>query len=124
MSDHQDGHPVGGVDYPRTMQEFDEWFLSEEKCAAYLAKVRWPRGFVCPGCGGSRSWPTARQHLRCAACQRQTSVIAGTIFEGTRKPLRIWFQAMWYVTSQKFGGNSLGLKRVLGFGSYQTAWSW
>ncbi len=49
---------------------------------------------------------------------------AGTIFEGTRKPLRLWFQAMWYVTSQKFGGNALGLKRILGLGSYQTAWSW
>ena len=62
--------------------------------------------------------------MRCTACQRQTSVTAGTIFEGTRKPLRVWFQAAWYLTSQKFGGNALGLQRVLGFGSYQTAWSW
>jgi len=62
--------------------------------------------------------------MYCAFCQRQTSFTAGTIFEGTRKPLRLWFQAMWYVTSQKFGGSALGLKRVLGLGSYQTAWSW
>lgn len=62
--------------------------------------------------------------IRCAACQHKVSVIAGTIFQGTRKPLKLWFQAMWYVTSQKFGGNALGLKRVLGMGSYQTAWSW
>lgn len=62
--------------------------------------------------------------IRCKACQYKASVIAGTIFQGTRKPLRLWFQAMWYVTSQKFGGNALGLKRVLGLGSYQTAWSW
>lgn len=55
---------------------------------------------------------------------QKTPVIAGTIFHGTRKPLRLWFQAMWYITSQKFGGNALGLKRVLGLGSYQTAWSW
>ena len=120
----RDSHPVGGVDYPRTIQEFDEWFASEEACASYLARVRWPGGFVCPACGGSKAWFTARQQLRCAACQRQTSVIAGTILEGTRKPLRVWFQAMWYVTSQKYGGNALGLKRVLGLGSYQTAWSW
>ncbi|MEW6082381.1 MAG: IS1595 family transposase [Bacillota bacterium] len=51
-------------------------------------------------------------------------MIAGTVLEGTRKPLRVWFQTMWYVTSQKNGGNALGLKRILGFGSYQTAWSW
>jgi transposase-like protein len=106
------------------MQEFDQWFATEAKCATYLAQLRWPKGFVCPGCGGTRSWLTARQQMRCAGCQRQTSVIAGTIFEGTRKPLRVWFQAAWHVTSQKFGGNALGLQRVLGFGSYQTAWSW
>jgi transposase-like protein len=120
----QDSHPVGGVDYPRTIQEFDEWFSSEEACAAYLTRVRWPGGFVCPACGGSKAWLTARRQLRCAACQRQTSVVAGTVLERTRKPLRVWFQAMWFVTSQKYGGNALGLKRILGLGSYQTAWSW
>ena len=46
------------------------------------------------------------------------------MFEGTRKPLRIWFLAVWHVTNQKFGGNALGLQQVLGLGSYQTAWSW
>jgi transposase-like protein len=60
----------------------------------------------------------------CTSCRRQTSVTAGTIFEGTRKPLRTWLQAMWYVTNQKFGGNALGLQRAVGFGSYQTAWTW
>lgn len=117
-------HPIGGVDYPRTLQEFDEWFSSESACVAYLERLRWRDGFRCPACGGSKAWRTARGQLRCATCQRQTSPTAGTIFEGTRKPLRTWFQAMWYVTSQKFGGNALGLKRVVGFGSYQTAWTW
>jgi transposase-like protein len=46
------------------------------------------------------------------------------VFEGTRKPLRLWFQAMWYVTNQKFGVSALGLQRVLGLGSYRTAWTW
>ena len=117
-------YPVGGVDYPRTMQEFDEWFSDEAACAAYLLRLRWPGGFICPSCGAAKGWLTARQQIRCAECQRQTSVTAGTIFEGTRKPLRIWFLAVWHVTNQKFGGNALGLQRVLGLGSYQTAWSW
>ena len=120
----QNDHPTGGVDYPRTIQEFDKWFTNEDACVSFLVQLRWPDGFVCPACGGSKAWSTARHQLRCAACQRQTSVIAGTIFEGTRKPLRVWFQAMWHVTSQKYGCNALGLKRVIGFGSYQTAWSW
>lgn len=67
---------------------------------------------------------TARGLFRCTTCQRQTSLIAGTIFEGTRKPLHTWFQAMWFVTNQKSGGNALGLQRILGLGSYQTAWAW
>ena len=49
---------------------------------------------------------------------------AGTIFERTRNPLRTWFAAMWFVTSQKDGASALGLKRVLGLGSYQTAWEY
>ncbi|HBA67421.1 MAG TPA: IS1595 family transposase [Methylococcaceae bacterium] len=117
-------HPVGGIDYPRTMQEFDEWFPNEVACIEYLRRLRWPEGFQCPNCGKNKAWLTGRVLLRCASCQRQTSVIAGTLFEGTRKPLRTWFQAMWYITSQKYGGNALGLKRVVGFGSYQTAWAW
>jgi len=67
---------------------------------------------------------TARGVLHCRACQGQTSVTAGTVFEGTRKPLRTWFLAMWFVTSQKHGASALGLQRVLGLGSYQTAWAW
>ena len=117
-------YPVGGLHYPRTMQEFDTWFLSEEACINFLVRLRWPEGFRCPACGSPKGWATARGNIRCSKCQRQTSPIAGTIFEGTRKPLRTWFQAMWYVTSQKFGGSALGLKRILGLGSYQTAWSW
>ena len=65
--------------------------------------LRWPAGFRCP------------QHLL---------VIAGTIFHDTRKPLRLWFEAMWHITSQKYGTNALGLQRVLSFGSYHTAWKW
>jgi len=117
-------HPIGGQDYPRTLEEFDEWFSSEAACTAYLTRLRWPTGFTCPACGGRSSWSTARGLLRCTACQRQTSPLAGTVLEGTRKPLRTWFQAMWYVTNQKSGFSALGLQRVLGFGSYQTAWTW
>ena len=124
MAEEGSRHPVGGVDYPRTLQEFDDWFSSEAACVDYLQRVRWPGGFRCPQCETELSWRTARGELRCARCQRQTSPTAGTIFEGTRKPLRTWFLAMWYVTSQKHGVSALGLQRVLGLGSYQTAWAW
>jgi len=116
---------VGGVDYPRTLAEFDEWFSSEAACESFLHQIRWREGFVCPGCGScSEGWHTGRGHVRCRECGHQTSTTAGTLFEGTRKPLRVWFQAVWYLTNQKHGVSALGLQRVLGLGSYQTAWTW
>ena len=59
----------------------------------------------------------------CRGCGRQTSVTAGTLFADTHLPLRLWFEALWHVTSQKGGASALGLQRVLGLGSYRTAWN-
>ncbi len=117
-------HPIAGIDYPETLQEFDDWFATEQACLDYLQELRWPDGFICPACNGKKAWHMKTGLFRCTACKLKTSVVAGTIFQGTRKPLRLWFQAIWYITSQKFGGSALGLKRVLGLNSYQTAWSW
>ncbi len=61
--------------------------------------------------------------MHCGGCNRQASLTAGTLVEGTRKPLQTWFQAMWFVTNQRFGVSALGLQRVLGLGSYRTAWT-
>jgi transposase-like protein len=60
----------------------------------------------------------------CRSCLYETSLTSGTLFHKTRKPLRLWFHAMWWVTSQKNGASALGLQRALGLGSYQTAWTW
>jgi len=111
-------------DYPRNLMEFESRFASEEACREYLFQLRWPEGFRCPRCDGRKAWPTERGLWHCAACGYQVSVTAGTIFQDTRKPLRMWFRAMWWVTSQKTGASALGLQQVLGLGSYQTAWTW
>ncbi len=68
-------------------------FSSEAACAEYLHWLHWPNGFRCPECNGSKAWVMARGHFHCTQCQRQTSLTAGTIFEGTRKPLTTWFHA-------------------------------
>lgn len=118
-------HPVPGIDYPRTFQEMDEWFATEAACRDYIRRLRWPDGFVCRRCGtAGEPWVTARGVLHCQACDGETSLTAGTLFQDTRKPLRLWFLAMWFVTSQKNGVSALGLQRVLGLGSYETAWTW
>jgi len=113
-----------GEDYPRNLLEFERRFRSEEGCRDYLMGLRWPDGFVCPRCGGRRSWPTKRRLLVCAECQYQASPTAGTIFQDTRKPLGVWFRAMWWVTTQKSGASALGLQRELGLKTYWTAWTW
>lgn len=114
-----------GVDYPRDRLELDKFFPDEGSCVAYLERLRWPEGFVCPRCGWrGKPWRSARALLACRACGGQTSVLAGTIFHRTRTPLRTWFLAAWEVTSQKYGANALGLQRVLGLKSYKTAWAW
>jgi transposase-like protein len=111
-------------EYPKNLMEFDTMFASEEACREYLSRSRWPNGFRCPQCGGDKAWATKRSLWHCTACGRQVSVTAGTIFQDTRKPLRMWFHAMWWVTSQKTGASAAGLQAALGLGSYETAWTW
>ena len=113
-----------GPAYPRNQREFDALVASEEECQRYLSQIRWPEGFVCPACGHRRAWAVRSRWQECASCGRQTSLTAGTMFQDTRSPLRTWFQAIWYVTGQKHGASALGLQRVLGLGSYHTAWAW
>lgn len=110
-------------DYPKTLLELEERFATDEQCRAYLTSLRWPDGFSCPRCAGTTAWPARRNRLVCTSCRHQTTVTAGTIFQDSRLPLRSWFRAIWQVTSQKNGASALGLQRVLGLGSYQTAWT-
>lgn len=111
-------------DYPKTLSEFEGRFSSEEACRDYLYQLRWPNGFHCPRCGHEKAWPVGVVLFQCARCDYQISVIAGTIFHGTHKPLTLWFRTIWWVTGQKNGASALGLKRILGLGSYRTAWAW
>lgn len=111
-------------DYPRTLAELEARFSTEEACLGYLFRLRWPDGFRCPRCGHIKGWRVRNTLIQCAGCSYQTSVTSGTIFHGTRQPLTTWFRAIWWVTSQKTGASALGLKRVLGLGSYETAWTW
>ena len=111
-------------EYPRTLPQFDRWFATEEACRDYLARLRWPGGFHCPRCSSPDAWLTKRGLMHCQGCGHQVSTTAGTIFQGTRTPLRQWFRAIWWVTTQKNGASALSLQRVLGLGSYETAWTW
>lgn len=115
---------MGMEDYPSTILEFESRFQDEKACLEYLVQIRWPDGFCCPKCGHKKAWITKRGLYHCQLCNTQTSVTSGTIFNDRRKPLMLWFRAIWYVVNQKNGVSALGLQRVLGIKSYRTAWTW
>lgn len=111
------------MDYPRTQMEFEKTFSSEEKCVQYLIDVRWPNGFTCP-CGGQEYWIASRRRLKCKSCNSMASITSGTLFDQSNKPLSHWFRAIWWMIAQKSGVSAVGLQKVLGIGSYKTAWIW
>ena len=89
-----------------------------------MRRARWPQGFRCPRCGSEDSHFIASRRLeQCRSCRYQSSVTAGTIFHGTRVPLRVWFLGVYFVARHKRGISALQSQRDAGLGSYQTAWS-
>ena len=111
-------------DYPATQLEFEQRFVTEEACRQYVARLRWPDGFRCPRCDHGKAWDLRRGLYHCCACDYQVSLTAGTIFQDTRTPLRIWFRVIWAMTSQKHGVSALGIQKVLGLKRYETVWTW
>lgn len=111
-------------EYPMTLSEFEARFGSEKACEEYLYQLRWPEGFVCPRCKHQKGWSVGHRLWKCGDCGYKASLTAGTIFQDTRKPLSMWFRAMWWVSVQKNGASALGMQQVLGLGSYETAWTW
>lgn len=112
-----------GAEFPRTALDFEEQFATEDACVAYLRARRWPGGFVCPKCAGTASWPVRERLDECTACGRQTSITAGTVFHGTRKPPRVWFRAIAMMLVSKQGCSAKELERLFGL-AHETAWTW
>lgn len=110
--------------FPKTAAEFEARFGSEEACRRYLIELRWGGKPVCRKCSCDRLWELSNGRLECSSCGFQMSVTAGTPLHGTRKPLRLWFRAIWEMVTHKGGVSAKDLQRILGFGSYETAWTW
>src|SRR5437870_3120533 len=111
-----------------TIAQFEAMFPNENACTEYLTKNRWPDGVIrCPRCGFDTVFEHARPyHWNCYNCSPdgvgyRFSVLVGTIFENTNKPLREWFRVMHMMLTSKKGISALQIYRVMGFGSYETA---
>ena len=101
---------------------FHSLYGDEERCRELVVAWRWPDGFICPKCAGrARCVVGPRRLFQCNACRRQTSPMAGTIFNSTKLPLTVWFRAMYLITQTKQGISSIELGRRLGT-TQTTAW--
>ena len=107
-----------------SLLEFLDRFGTEDQCIEQLMRQRWPGGFECAHCGGREPYRVShgrRVVLECRGCARQTSLLAGTVMQHTKLPLRTWFLATFFISQAKTGLSALALKRHLGV-SYRTAW--
>jgi len=112
------------MELPEHQIGFEKMFNTEEQCLQYVIEMRWPDGYECSRCKNKFFWIGSKKRIICTRCEFQTTAIAGTIFEQTNKPLLLWFRAIWWMISQKNGVSASGLQKILGLGSYQTAWTW
>jgi transposase-like protein len=112
-------------DFPRTATEFEARFATEEDCRAYWIEARWGGKPACARCGSTYVWPIrGGTTFECRDCDHQTSLTAGTALEKTRKPLKMWFRAVFEISTRRTGISAMDLMRIMGFGSYKTAWTW
>jgi len=103
--------------------EFEKKFGTEKSCRDYLFNLKFKEGFVCEKCGHTKYWITKEYVYICQSCRNHVHLTSGTIFQDTHIPISTWFRAMWWITSQKNGISALGIQKILGIGSYRTAWA-
>jgi transposase-like protein len=107
---------------PSTLIQFARTFPTDDACLEFLARMRWPNGFVCPACGSTRaSFLKKRRLWECFPNKHQTSVTAGTVLHGTRTSLTTWFYAAYLMSTLTPGISALQLQKQLGIGRYETA---
>jgi len=103
-------------------------FTDENRARKFLEASRWPDGAVCPFCGqletvkalGGKSMGPGWYF--CNDCREKFTVRVGTLYERSHIPLHKWLMATHLIVSSKKGMSALQLQRMLGLGSYRTAW--
>ena len=106
----------------------DPIYHDEEAARAHFEAIRWPEGRVCPHCGtlGNSTLlqgKSTRPGLyKCKDCRKPFSAIMGTVYEKSHVPLHKWLLATHFMCASKKGVSAKQLERMMGFGSYRTAW--
>ena len=111
-------------DYPKDLIEFMNRFPTDIECRKYLLTIRWEHGFLCTACGHNEYWTNEESsYCICSKCRHRVSLLAGTIMQDSKLPVRIWLTAMWLFVTQKDGISAKSLQENLGLRSYKSAWS-
>ena len=121
------------------LKEIDREFDTEGKCIAFLERLRWPDGVVCPKCQGKdisaftsvargrskntrgTEWKRSLYDCLNPKCRNQFSVKSGTLFHDSHLPLRTWFKAIVFMCQAKKGRSANEMGRTIGC-AYKTAW--
>jgi transposase-like protein len=112
------------MEYPKNQMEFEKFFSTDEQCLKYLISLRIENGYVCPSCSDTEYWINERNQMVCKLCKRQTSILAGTIFHGTKTPITVILRALWFIVAQKNGISAVSVQKILGIKRYETVWTW
>lgn len=111
--------------FPKTAVEFERRFATEEACRAYWIDARWGGTPGCACCGSTSVWEERGGTLfEGGDCGHQTSLTSGTLLKKTKKPSKVWFRAIFEISARRNGISVKELQRIMGFGSYKTAWAW
>jgi len=106
-----------------TIREFWEKFPDDEACLQHVFDSRFGQDFTCPKCNRKTNWfrIQAERAYSCQWCGHHIHPTAGTLFEDSRTPLRLWFYAIYLFTTSRHGVPAKELERQLGV-TYKTAW--
>lgn len=110
--------------FPRHAAELEPRLQDNTWCTAYVFLLRWPDGFICPGCGAHHPIAEPLKNPVCRRCGKHCSVTAGTLLHGSKKQLCSWLQTIWWLTDRKNPPTIKTIQRRLSLQSYQTAWTW
>lgn len=112
------------MEYPKNQMEFERLFSTDEQCLSYLLLLRLENSYLCPSCSHAEYWINDRKQMVCKLCKRQTSILAGTIFHGTKTSITLIFRALWFIVAQKNGVSAVSVQKILGINRYETVWTW
>ncbi|MCY9667932.1 transposase [Paenibacillus alginolyticus] len=107
-----------------SLDQFQNHFSTDSACIAYIFHTKWPEGFICPRCKHSHAYVTTTRRLplyECCHCRHQTSLISGTIMEGSRTELRKWILSLFLFSHTNKGTTATELSKFIKV-TYKTAW--